>query len=188
MTEDRLRLWALGALSGDERREVTRWVVQCTDPQLPVLLRGFVREAAEAEADRSLRGHGTAWARLVEGWHQLLDAASAGWADVDAGLVLASAPEEGPWAELVPGPAVRLSTSEEVAVYLVDDRPSVVRVYGSGPGPGPNAPIPLPTPARRPTAWVARGVRLPRDADVLTELLAALDTAEVQAFRWEPAE
>ena len=182
MTEEKLRQWVAGGLSPAERREVTRWVVRCTDPDLPVLLHGMLRESRETAADQALRGVDALWGRLVDAWTTLVEAGRAEWTVPDAPLVLASVDE--PWVRLEDGPRVVVQQADgEVALYLMDDRPSVQRLHG--PGPAPAAALPLPTTGGRTTLWAVRGAVLPRRPDVREELVAALDVGEGVALRWD---
>lgn len=182
MTEERLRLWVTGALDPAERRAVTRWVVRCTDPDLPVLLHGMLRASRETAADAALRQVDAVWERLVDAWTALLDAGRAEWTVPEASLVLASVDE--PWVRIEDGPVVVVQAVEgEVALYLSDDDPTVVRLHG--PGAAPAQPIPLPTPDGRTTLWAIRGSALPRRDDVREELLAAIDAGDAVALRWD---
>lgn len=182
MTEEMLRRWASGELDPTERRAVTRWVVRCTDPDLPVVLHGMLRESRESTADAALRQVDALWGRLVDAWGALLDAGQAEWTVPEGGLVLASV--GGPWVRIDDGPTVVVEpTDDEVVLYLTDDRPMVQRLHG--PGAAPTGQIALPTPDGRTTLWAIRGAGLPRRPDAREELLAALDVGTVVALRWD---
>jgi len=197
MTEEMLKRWTRGELRGEERREVTRWVVRCTDPQLPVLLQGMIREARYEAADQGLASRGGLWSRLVEAWGTMLEAGRAGLTTgLGPSLVLASDDEEVPAevlsVRLMPAPEVqlRLSESTEAAIYLSSDEGDCVRLWGPAPAQADVA-APIPDLAGgRTTLWAVWGEGLPRRAEALEELLAALSEPGVtrEALRLEPGE
>jgi len=190
-----LRRWMNGELSPSESREVSRWIVRCTSPELGPLLRALAREKEEAEADRTLLSRAPHWRSLVEKWTALLTAGAASWTSPDAGLVLASlAPEAASsWCRLRESDdgvqvIVDGDSSLEVAVYLTADDALARRVVA----PTGYADVTWPmlleqVGADRPTLWAVRGRSLPRNPDPVVELLTALDRddVEVQALRWD---
>lgn len=190
MTEDRLRRWVLGQLAPDERREVTRWVVQCTDPDLGPLLAGLLRDAEERRADDDLRRAGTLWSSLVDKWNALLDLGAAGWS-AGPGLTLARATGPAtPWAEAVPNGeqlTVRLApTSLDVLVVVTDDTGRVIELHAPGPTQGEALHLVVGS-VPRPTVWAVRGAQLPRGSDPLGSLVSALERADVErvVVRWQ---
>jgi hypothetical protein len=198
LTEETLRRWMNGELSPSESREVARWIVRCTSPELGPLLRALAREREEAEADRTLLSFAPHWRALVEKWIALLTTGAAGWTSPDAGLVLASlAPETASsWCRLRESDdgvqvIVDGDPDLEVAIYLTADDARARRVVPPTDYADVTWPILLEqVGADRPTLWTVRGRSLPRDPDPLTELLAALDRddVEVRALRWDEVE
>lgn len=79
MTEQTLSAWLDGGLTPERRREVTRWMLRCDDPALPVLMQGLIRRQAEARADATLlrQAPGRDW--MVRAWASLLEARRAAW-------------------------------------------------------------------------------------------------------------
>lgn len=193
MTEDRLRRWVLGQLPPDERREVSRWVVRCTDPDLAPLLAGMLREDAENRADDALGALGRAWRSLVEQWRALLDAGEAGWS---GGLspTLASAGDPTPVVRVTTvGTRVTVEVSDtalEVAVYLTDDAGRCDRLIPPGPVVAAGASEFVVSVGARPTVWAFTAPALPRVSDPVDELNEVLRASDAtrSAVRWDPAE
>lgn len=192
MNEDRLRRWADNALTPEEAREVYRWMVRCTDPDLPLVLSGLMRERREREADRGLSGRGAFWGRLVEGWQRLVGEGHALWTQpglgpLPAALEDAVAPEV--WLDEGQDGAVVLeldvAAELQVVVFVSDDRPSLIEVFR---GRGGRRTIGLPKVGSRPTAWVFVGKVLASGMDAAASLEVLLDDLEVSttALRWEP--
>ena len=69
MTEETLRRWVRGQLPPAERREVSRWMLRCTDPELPELLQALTREARDEARDADLIAQGRG--ALVRAWRAL---------------------------------------------------------------------------------------------------------------------
>lgn len=194
MNEATLRRWANDQLSPSETRDVYRWMVRCTDPQLPVLLSGLMRERREREADQALVARGPGWRELVARWSQLLTDGVAAWAEPGAALQLASTDTQA-----APLPDVRIEersggvvlvvdvdASTDTAVFITDDDGGAVRLAPSG-GQRPQE-WPLPQAGARPTVWVFLGDPLPVAAagSTLDELMALTDAPDVRvvALRW----
>jgi hypothetical protein len=113
MNEATLRAWVRKELPPEERREVTRWMIRCTDPALPLILHGMVRELEESPVDAALAAMGRVWSQIVEGWNQLVDLGFASWSDQAQGqIVVASADPS------APGSA--LSVTEAGGAWLVE--------------------------------------------------------------------
>jgi hypothetical protein len=197
MNEAMLRRWVAGELDADQRLEVTRWMVCCTDPALPAVLRGLIRERADARADAAERARGSAFGRLVDHFAALWER---GAAILDVG-----GPTLVPASDTTPSQATVLSVSEsadgvvlatidapatsarEVAIYLTSDGVEAVRVWG--PAAAPSGPVRVPPPfGERPTLWAIWGTTLPRVSSTTQELLAALGDSSVEhaAVRWIP--
>lgn len=193
MTEDQLRRWVLGQLPPDERREATRWVVSCADPDLGPLLDGMLREAEEARRDGALAGLGRAWDELVARWRGLLDEGAAGWS---GGLSPTLAGAGGTSALVrveAEGDRVTVdvsATALEVAVYLTDDTGRCDRLVPPGPVVSARRAEFVVSVGPRPTAWACAGPALPRATTPVDELNAALGTPGVErsALRWDPTE
>lgn len=194
MNEDTLRRWANDALPPEEAREVYRWMVRCTDPDLPFLLSGLLRERRDRVADRTLAAQGGFWQSLVERWADLLDAGAALWTQPGLAPVQASVDSARQAAEVwLEDPdedgslELELDTDPgiEVAVFLTDDSPTLVEVYW---GAGGRHTIPLPAHGARATAWVFMGSGLARQADAPSTLQALLASTALQsvALRWQP--
>lgn len=194
MNEDRLRQWVRGQLSPTDRREVTRWVVLCTDPDLGPLLEGLTREFHEEQAQTRLRGFGAQWQALVDCWTALLDAGSAGLLGPGARPALASADRQAPWLTLAgASTGVRVTVGHSVgsfvALVLTDDQPQARLLRAPAPVATDPFTVDAPHPqAARPTLWGLRGAQLPQTADPLQLLLLALDDPHVEAvsIRWDP--
>ncbi len=155
MTEDRLRAWVRGELSGEERREVTRWLVRCTDPRLPALLQGMLREQRDEAADAQLAARGPVWSRLTEAWQRLVEAGEAIVVLPEPTLVLASADADPLRLEERDGELVAVGDIDEGAIFLTDDTGRSELLVGPGPGPL-EAAIPAAR-ASRATIWLTRG-------------------------------
>jgi len=82
ITEDSLRRYIRGQLSPQERRGVTRWIVGCTDPELPILLQGLIREHDEEQADERLRNLHPSASIWIDTWAKLLERGKATWREV----------------------------------------------------------------------------------------------------------
>ena len=155
MTEDRLRSWVRGELSGEDRREVTRWLVRCTDPRIPALLQGMLREQRDEVADRQLSARGPVWTRLTEAWQRLLEAGEAFAAPPEPTLVLASADTDPLRLEEQDGQLRVVGNTDGGALFLTDDTGRSELLAGPGPGP-----LTAPVPANlgpRPTLWLTAG-------------------------------
>ncbi len=193
LTEDLLRRWVLGRLPPQERREVTRWVVTCTDPNLGPLLDGMLRESEEARADAALASLGRAWAELVDRWRSMLELGAAGWSGVQS-PILADAGVLAPAVHVTPvGHRVLVEGRDsvvEVAVYLTDDTGRCERLVAPGPWRAPGFQDFGVTVGARPTVWAFTAAALPRAPDPVEELNAALRTpgAVANAVRWDPTE
>lgn len=112
MNEATLRAWVRGELAADERREVTRWLVRCTDPRLGPLLVGL---AEEARLERR-----TAWDDVRDAFFALLDAGRAALAGPDlAAAVTAevSADPSPPALLAADGDAAQIHAPPGAAVY-----------------------------------------------------------------------
>ncbi len=155
MTEDRLRAWVRGELSGEERREVTRWLVRCTDPRLPALLQGMLREQRDEAADAQLAARGPVWSRLTEAWQRLVEAGEAIVVLPEPTLVLASADADPLRLEERDGELVAVGEIDEGAIFLTDDTGRSELLVGPGRGP-----LSVPIPAAlgpRATLWLTEG-------------------------------
>ena len=80
MDIERLRQWVRGTLPRDERREVGRWMLRSTDPSIPTIIQGLIREHEEEMADAALRRLAPErnfvseiWARLLESGRATLE-------------------------------------------------------------------------------------------------------------------
>jgi hypothetical protein len=61
---DTLRAWVRGTLPLERRREVGRYLLRCSDPALPGILRGLIQEhELEQRARAWLRGRRLRWRR-----------------------------------------------------------------------------------------------------------------------------
>lgn len=184
MTEETLRRWTRGELDPGERREVSRWIVRCTDPSLGPLLHGMAIEAAEARADAALAARGGLWSRLVASWSALLDA---GLAELTTGaepaLILAGLQAEAtePALRLIEregAPTVVLSVpaamaDEPVTFFLSDDAGRVQLLEGASGDRERRARLPVAL-GPRPTIWAVLG--LPgSESDAATLLATALE-------------
>ncbi len=191
MTEETLRRWANVELSRDEARDVYRWMVRCTSPELPTLLTGLLRERREREADAALRQRGSTWPELVQRWAQLLADGAASWTEPGLMPMPASVDDEAPrpqvWLEERDGATrVRVDIEEdaEVTVFVTDDDGGAVRLPEASGRPREWV---LPRMGARPTVWVAMGTAsTPEPADVLEQLAQRTDDDDVAvvALRW----
>jgi anti-sigma factor RsiW len=195
MTEEKLMRWVRGELSGADRREVSRWLVRCTDPRLGPLLAGMVQEARDEAADRALAARGGAWPRLIEAWSQLLELGRAGLSGgLEGGLVLATDGQQEAPLSLQPdgdqvAAVVVVPEGAEAALFLTADDGSVEQIWGPTTPTG-RVTIPLPTaPGERATIWLLWGSWIPSAAPIDT-LLRALDRedTEARAIRLVPEE
>lgn len=182
MDEHTLRLWVRGRLDPARRRQVTRWMVQCTDPRLPVLLRGLAREQADARADDAERARGGVWSALVQAFHDLVDANAAWLVGPGERIVLAGAEAAQPPLDLrEDGERVsvraRTPSAQEGALYLTEDGAPVRRLHG--PSAQPPGPLSV-APGARSTVWMVWGPQLPRSSDPVEELAAALADPTVE--------
>lgn len=191
MTEATLRRWVHGELDAAERREVSRWIVRCTDPSLGPLLHGMAIEAAEARADAALASRDGPWRRLVASWRALLDA---GLAELTAGaepaLILATLPGE------ITTPTLRLAerdgaleallslpaaAAELPVVFLLSDDTGQLQVLASA-GDGHERRAPLPDLlGPRATIWAVLGAVFP-GGDAAPWLATALEQPDRQAL------
>ena len=187
MTEDLLRRWVRGELQPAERRDVSRWIVRCTAPDLGPLMQAIALEHRDEQRDAALSARGGVWLRLRVRWNALLDA---GRAHVslgdDAGLVPASvgaAADVMPLTIVVEDAGARVTFALfpapaapiEAALYLTDDDGHVSRLIAAAVIAGPlSAHIPA-TAGARATVWAVCASALPRDSDVAIELDRAVD-------------
>lgn len=187
MNEANLRRWVRGELGPAERREVSRWIVRCTDPNLGPLLHGLAIEAAEARADAALAARGGLWSRLLASWSALLDA---GLAELTVGaepsLILAELPAE------ATEPALRLVerggalvavlslpvaiADDPVAFFLSDDVGQVQVLTGTSGERERHAPLPDAL-GPRTTIWAVIGTSN-LEGDAATMLATALEQPE----------
>lgn len=201
MTEDLLRRWVRGELQPAERRDVSRWIVRCTAPDLGPLMQAIALEHRDEQRDAALSARGGVWPRLLVRWNALLDAGRA-YATLgdDAGVVLASvgtaADPRSPLTIVVDGAGARVtfalspapSPAIEVALYLTDDDGVVSRLIAPTALTGSlSAPLPA-TSGPRATVWAISASAIPRDNDVAIELDRATDApgAQVWAVRLLP--
>jgi len=193
MNPQLLRRWANDTLSPPEKRQVYRWMVTCTDPDLPLLLHGMLRERREREADQRLSAQKGLWSSLVDHWHTLLDAGEAAWTTPGTAPVLATVDQaqEQPLASIEEPTdgkftlALHTPPALQVTALISTDTPSVHLLCEGLPGGDHN--LPLPAVGPRPTVWVFVGAALPRAArpeETLKELLQA-EGVTVQALRWQ---
>jgi hypothetical protein len=188
MTEDIIRRWMRGDLRGAERRDVTRWVVRCTDPDLAVLLHGLSLEITDEARDAALNARGPFWARLSDAWRSLLDAGRAqATLGLDAGLVLARATDDAKAATLTllrdstgvvatfrPDPA--RASSRTVVMVVTDDGGTVQRLAVQGDGIAWVARLPEPL-GDRTTVWAALSPPSLRQDDPTAEFEAMIAAA-----------
>ena len=184
MTQDMLKQWAAGTLSHSQERDVARWMVRCTDPELPRTLHGILREQRESAADVIQSRLGQAWQQLVDTWDALLDAGSAGWTQPGMGLQVASlqGPAEQADALVLSDDqvAVAVAGDEPVIVVVTDAQGAVIELPRSSDGP-----TKVPTDLQgRPTVWLIRGHE--GSVGTVEELHTAVTspTARVTALRW----
>ena len=71
MDIESLRRWVRRELPPDERREVGRWMLRSTDPDLPGILQGLVREHEDELADAAVALRKPSWAVVLELWRTL---------------------------------------------------------------------------------------------------------------------
>ena len=100
MDELTLRAWVRGTLSPARRREVTAWMLRCTDPDLPILIHGLIREQEQEQSDAALLARAPDAGWLVDAWHRLLELGAATWetlaSDEPQLAVLAAGSTNGP--------------------------------------------------------------------------------------------
>ncbi|MCK6517371.1 hypothetical protein L6R46_20200 [Myxococcota bacterium] len=77
MNLELLRRWVRRELEPGERREVGRWMLRSTDPSLPGVLHGLVRELEEERLDAAITARSPTHAFLVGLWHSLINAGRA---------------------------------------------------------------------------------------------------------------
>lgn len=190
MTEETLRRWVRGQLPPAERREVSRWMLRCTDPELPELLQALTREARDEAQDADLIAAGRE--ALVRAWRALLAAGQAGLSVGEApALVLAGVGPGAPPPLLslrVEGDRLRLDLhlpeAAEVALWASRDLGPPQALLSPRPlasGPHANR-VSIDASADRLTLWLLRGAGLP---ETLEEALEA-PGVEVTALRWLP--
>lgn len=178
MTEELLREWLRGSLQGEARRAVSRWMLTCTDPRLPELLRGLSVEATQDRLDQELARRGPIWAAVVDRWRALLELGRAAWlGEPGAPLVLAEigGPLEtlGVWAEAIAG-RVRVVVQvppqhldAPLAAVLTDDGGGMRSLQGERTEVSGVWLLPLPDDAgARPTLWIFLGLSA-QDEDVV---------------------
>ncbi len=192
MNEATLRRWVRGELAPGERREVSRWIVRCTDPNLGPLLHGLAIEATEERADAALSARGGPWRRLVASWRALVDA---GLAELSTGaepsLILADLGVEdaGPALRLVERDGAlfaALRLREELAeapvtLFLSDDDGRVEVLTSAEVGDERLAPLPDPL-GPRATIWAVLDPVAVGDGDPALLLAAALERPERRAI------
>ena len=183
MNEAMLKQWVAGTLSHAEEREVARWMVRCTDPKLPQVLLGMLREQREAQADAEQSALGAVWQRLNQAWNTLLDIGDAAWVQPGMALQPASltAGEEADALVLTDDEALAVSVagSEPVQVAVTNGAGEVYVLHGQ---PDDTVVLPLDLGAR-PTVWIVRGAQTILTANDLTDAIASSDT-RVSALRW----
>lgn len=72
MNVEMLRRWVRNELDRDARREVGRWMLRSTDPQLPSLLQGLIKEHEEEVADAALCSKWPGRAFVIDLWSRLV--------------------------------------------------------------------------------------------------------------------
>lgn len=192
MNEALLQRWLRGDLPAQQRREVSRWIVRCTSPELAPLLHGMLQHQRDEAADAATLTRFPSLSSIVTLWHRLLTQGKATLHSGEEALVLAAL-------ELEVQPV-------RIALERLDDR-VVARIELTKPGDqtllllrssddGAIERIarispPLPTlvrvelgPAATPrlTLWVALSKDPPTRDDPQEELLAQPDG--LMALRW----
>jgi len=159
MNEQTLRAWVRGELSAPERRDVTRWIIRCSDPQLPAVLEGLAVEARESSAER-------AWSELTEAFYRLLDQGRAFLQGAHLGPVVLASADERP-----SEPVVLLPDGDQ---HITIQHPPGTRLVLSQPD-GDVARIPerIPTPAAGSVVW-AIAAETPVAQDAHDDLRGAL--------------
>lgn len=155
MTEAELRAFVRNELPSDERKNVARWLVRCTDPDLPVLLQGLVREYRDEQADAALRSAGRSG--LVDAWEALLAAGRVWTSGLEPTLVPAA--EGGAPVlviEVLGGLRFVVAHPSEISVLVLTDDEGTRRVL-AGPGRGPLRGELAPPFGTRPTVWLMSG-------------------------------
>ncbi len=156
MTEERLRAWVRGELAGEERREVTRWLVRCTDPRIPSLLQGMLREQRDEAADARLGSRGPLWSTLTDAWRRLIEAGEALTTGPEPALVPAGVEALEPLRlEERQGELLVVADTDGGALFLTDDTGRVDRLAGPGAG-ELIARVPEEL-GPRPTVWLTAG-------------------------------
>lgn len=185
MNEDLLRRWVRRELPPNERRAVSRWVVECADPALAPLLSGMLQEQRDAIADRALASRPGVWQAVVDAWRRLLDAGRAELSSGMGPLVLASAggpavPElvlhekEGQL-EAVFRPALSPTVA---AMFVTHDDGVVLRLAGPESGAELRAAV---APGQRTTVWGLHGPGLTITVDAAQDLARLLQDPKIVA-------
>jgi hypothetical protein len=72
VTEETLRDWVRGTLRPEQRRGVSRWLVQSTDPRIARVMRGLIREWQDERQDQLAIAGSPNLAAVFAAFHQLL--------------------------------------------------------------------------------------------------------------------
>jgi len=163
MDEMTLRRWALGTLPSQERRDVSRWLVRCTDPALPALLHGILQDARDEQADAVLRRRGPLWTRLADAWQQLIDDSTAFLSSGQAAIALAEAggPPPPPLQLAADRLHVSVPSGVRFALYVTDDNGRAETLCGPEESTGDRVVgVPRGLGARA-TFWLVWGAQLP---------------------------
>ncbi len=203
MTEQELRAWVRGTLSPEARRDVSRWLVRCTDPRLGQVLRGLVREWRQEQADAAAASVAPALAPILSRWQALLDSGRAAVVGLGLpGVVPAAVSRVSETADFRAERAddgtltlrYELDAGTQVAILATSDAGDAVPVMpwtDLGPGAQVHPGWSPPTAWERPTVWWLRTAQHPPPS--LADPLAVLarDDGSIDilaALRWEDLE
>lgn len=129
MNIDMLRKWVRDELDPLRRREVGRWMLRCSDPQVPEIMHGLVREYEEEIADIALRTRAPGRSFVADLWHRLLESGRAGIESLRppalvGGAVLGSA-------TAATGLAFREIGEEVIVDLLITQTASMIAVFAT---------------------------------------------------------
>lgn len=120
MNLETLRQWVRGELDPATRRQVGRWILRASNPDLPEILYGLVREFEHEQADLTLVDRSPGRAFVVDLWRYLLDQGQA--------TIEALRP-----AAMAGGPVLGWAASDTHLAFRNDDPNVVVDLALAGP-------------------------------------------------------